>query len=98
MSKHFRLKQARRKLNLTQQEVANKLSIAVSTYRHWEKDTEPNSLTVVERLCSVLGINTTWYITGKHMDTLTNDEKAVIKWLRGLSEEKRKAVLKLLEK
>jgi hypothetical protein len=32
------------------------------------------------------------------MDTLTDDEKALIEWLRGLSEEKRKAVLTLLGK
>lgn len=98
MSKHLRLNQARRKLNLTQKEVASKLSIAVSTYRHWEKDTEPNSLSAVERLCSVLQISTTWYITGKQMESLTDDEKAVIEWLRKLPEEKRNAVLKFIEK
>ena len=98
MSKHSRLKEARRKLNLTQQEVANKLSIAVSTYRHWENDTEPNSLFMVERLCAMLQIDPTWYITGKHMDTLTKEEKVLLAWFRMLSSEKRKAAIKLLEK
>lgn len=98
MSKHSRLKKAREALGLTRKEVATKLNVAVSTYRHWEIGTEPNTLIMTERVCSALKINITWYITGKHMDTLTNDEKALIEWFRGLSEEKRKAALKLLEK
>lgn len=98
MSKHSRLKEARTVLKLTQRDVANKLSISVSTYRHWETSTEPNSFDMAERLCAVLQINLIWYITGKHMDTLTKDEIILIEWFRGLSEEKQKAALKLLEK
>ena len=98
MSKHSRLKEARRELKLTQQEVADKLSVAVSTYRHWEKDTEPNSVLMVERLCDVVQISISWYIAGKHMDTLTKEEKILLDWFRRLNKEKQKAALKLLEK
>jgi repressor LexA len=66
-----RLKQARETMNLTQEDMANKLNVGQSAYSKMERgksDFSNELLTLIPEL----GINLNWIITGKGEMFLTN--------------------------
>ncbi|MGY8872198.1 MAG: helix-turn-helix domain-containing protein [Pseudomonadales bacterium] len=79
MKKQDRLRMARRSLRLTQREVAERVSVSVSTYRSWEGSSEPGSLNVAARLCRVLCISLDWYINGEEFKQLSDEQLKVVR-------------------
>ncbi|WP_421865185.1 helix-turn-helix domain-containing protein [Motiliproteus sp.] len=65
-----RLRRARLKKRLRQQDVAQQLHMSVSTYKAWENGRgEPRSLSVAARLCDLLDISLDYYVTGREAKT-----------------------------
>ncbi len=88
---------ARKRLRLTQREVAGMILVSVSTYRNWEKYGEPNSLDVVARLCRVLGISMEWYVNGEEFKALSADQRKVLRHFDQLSERQRRGFLEYID-
>lgn len=97
MLKQHRLRMARSRLRLTQREVAERVSVSVSTYRSWEKSGEPGSLDVAGRLCAVLGISLEWYINGEEFKALSADETKVVRHFKNLSERQRRGFIEYID-
>lgn len=98
MSKFERLRNARLRKGLTQDEVAQLVPCSRHTYRHWEKDREPKSLDMAVKVCSIVGIDLHYYMTGEVLDKLTQKEAMIISWFKGLTCDERNAVCLLVDR
>ncbi|GGO89145.1 hypothetical protein GCM10011348_46210 [Marinobacterium nitratireducens] len=98
MTKHDRLRAARKTKGLTRAQVADAIHVSESTYREWERGREPRSLDTAQRLCDVLGITMEYYLTGRdHSASLTPPERAVVDLYRAILEERRACVVTVME-
>lgn len=59
-----RLKVVRKRLGLTQTEIANRLEIKQNTYNNWENDQREPSVLILNKLVSLFGININYLVTG----------------------------------
>jgi len=53
----YSLKELRARRNLTQQDMANRLNIALGTYNRWENSPEKMQVKDVRAVCLVLGVS-----------------------------------------
>jgi SOS-response transcriptional repressor LexA len=103
MSFHQRLKEARLAKGLTQQDVANQVGIAKSTYSGYESGFREPDVLKIKKLINVLGC-TSSYLLGdiekqeqKEAYSLTPEEKHFIDSLRLMDKHGRKVVTDLLQ-
>jgi repressor LexA len=103
MSFHERLKEARLAKGLTQQEVANRIGVAKSTYSGYESGFREPDVLKIKKLINTLGC-TSSYLLGdiekhapKDVSGLTSDEKHFIDSFRLMDAHGRKVVIQLLQ-
>lgn len=60
-----RLRLARRRCGLTQQQLARAMHRSLSSVKEWERGSAPKTLDCVVRLCDLLRISLDWYVTGR---------------------------------
>lgn len=96
-----RLKQARKRVKLTQVEAARQLAKAVSTIKGWEsaQGTEPATLDDVMRVCSLYKISVDHYVNGysNKGQQLSREQQRLLSAFDHLSPAARKSLLKTLE-
>ncbi len=89
-----RIKIARKRHNVTAQEISAKLGIAQSTLSQWERSIRKPSLEYVEYLCAELGADPVWLVLGKEPEAAkpkteeSTVEKELIADYRELSDDK----------
>lgn len=98
MTKFDRIREARIRKGLTQDEIAAMVPCSRYTYRRWERDREPKTLDVAVRVCEIAGIDLHYYMTGEILDKLSQEEAMIISAFRGMKEEEQKALCVLLER
>ncbi|MCE7575853.1 helix-turn-helix transcriptional regulator [Aliivibrio fischeri] len=85
------LKEARMKINISQQEMANKINVTKQTYMKWENDiTEPKA-TQIKELAKILNLNEREICRGK-----LNRKISLPTFIQRLSQERPSAELQLL--
>ena len=98
MSKFSRLRSARIRKGLTQDEIAEMIPCSRYTYRRWERDREPKTLDVAVRVCEIAGIDLHYYMTGEILDKLSQEEAMIISAFRDMKEGEQRALCVLLER
>ncbi|WP_051228011.1 helix-turn-helix domain-containing protein [Oceanospirillum beijerinckii] len=75
-----RLRLARVAAGFTQQTLAKRMNISLSTYRGWETPdgSEPNTLAKLIQLCQILDISIDWLLTGDKQYRITAQQKEAI--------------------
>lgn len=98
--KSQRLKQARKAAGLSREQVAKAMHKSPHTIKSWETTSrQPRTLREVERLCSILGITVSWYLTGQQpMKPIIQGEKEreLLQLFATLSSCQQVAVLELM--
>ena len=84
-----RLKEIRKHFGLTQQELADKLSVNFNSVSQWERGVSNITDRVVNQICTLFNINKEWFVNGTgDMFNKSEDEKYVESFCEsnGLSE------------
>ena len=84
-----RLKEIRKHFGLTQQELADKLSVNFNSVSQWERGVSNITDRVVNQICTLFNINKEWFVNGTgDMLNKSEDEKYVESFCEsnGLSE------------
>ena len=91
-----RVRQERRRLGLSQAEVAKHLGLSQAGYGHYDRGTQPFTIEQVFRLAPLLGRSVAW-ILGLP-STLTEEEDRLLALFRSITDDKiRRFVLDILE-
>jgi transcriptional regulator with XRE-family HTH domain len=92
-----RLVQLRRELNLTQQEMADRMGIHVNQVRRYESGKAKPSLEVLEKIALTLHVSLDWLVFGEDVRGPDDELKLQFEALRHFDEEDRKIAKALLE-
>lgn len=93
-----RLKAARSRMKLTQQDVAKRVNQSVTTYKGWEQDrSKPRTYSMISRLCQVLHITIDYYISGAENTVLQPEQQRLLEKYDQLSPDMKKAVDMVIE-
>lgn len=71
-----RIKEIRKKLNLSVAKMAEKIKIPTRTITGYERNERTPSVEFVAQCCTILNINANWFLTGKGEMFLTEQEFA----------------------
>lgn len=70
-----RLKEVRKRLGLTQQELADKLGVTLNSVGYWERGVNNITARVVNQICTLFNVNKEWFVNGTgEMFKVTNQE------------------------
>lgn len=92
-----RLVQLRRDLDLTQQEMADRIGIHVNQVRRYESGKAKPSLEVLEKIALTLHVSLDWLVFGEDMRGPDDDLKLQFEALQQFDEEYKKIAKTLLE-
>lgn len=99
--KNQRLRQARKATGLSRNQLAILMHKSPHTIKSWETTArQPRTLREVERLCDLLGITVTWYLTGQPpMKPIlpSEKEKELLALFSELTDEQKEAVLEIMK-
>ncbi|MGH8370258.1 MAG: helix-turn-helix domain-containing protein [Gammaproteobacteria bacterium] len=111
MSIHLRIRQARLKAGLSQQQLAEMLGVTRSACNQWETEKGPAPKRGrLDELANILGVSFEWLATGKGTSAITGvaegksdytarlsaDQKELLKIYRAMTPKGRTALLKFL--
>ena len=85
------LKKVRKSLNLSVNELADKIGIPARTIGGYERNERKMSLEIVTQMCKILKVNANWFVTGE-------GEMFIKKQPAGLKEEIKQTVREMFEK
>lgn len=92
-----RLIQLRRELDLTQQEMGDRIGIHVNQVRRYESGNSKPSLEVLEKIALTLHVSLDWLVFGEELRGPDEDLKLQFEALRHFDEEDKKIAKALLE-
>ena len=72
-----RLKEVRKQLGLTQQELANKLSVNYNSVSQWERGVSNITDRVINQICSLFNVNKEWFVNGKGEMFKVNNQEVI---------------------
>ena len=72
-----RLKEVRKQLGLTQQELANKLSVNYNSVSQWERGVSNITDRVINQICSLFNVNKEWFVNGKGEMFRVNNQEVI---------------------
>ncbi|WP_302818388.1 helix-turn-helix domain-containing protein [Ruthenibacterium lactatiformans] len=94
-----RLQIARKDKGYTQEQVAEFIGVAKSTYTGYEKNNREPDVFKIKRLVEVLGVNSSWLLgIDANDEGLTSEEFRIIKKYRQLDPRGRAAVMDTVER
>ena len=94
-----RLQIARKDKGYTQEQVAEFIGVAKSTYTGYEKNNREPDVFKIKRLVEVLGVNSSWLLgIDDNDDGLTSEEFTIIKKYRQLDPRGQSAVVDTIER
>lgn len=100
-----RIREVRNKLDLSQAELAKILGVSQRTVSHWETQRNEPPLDVLRTMCSKLGVNLNWLLTGEgemflneipQIPGIEDDERELLALLRE-NPEMKPLIIKLLK-
>lgn len=93
-----RIRDARRSLGLTQEELARRIGVSRSAIAQWETDRTGQVRANLARVAVVLGVSVGYLLTGESQGTLlsaeTTDERALLNLYRQIQEPGRTELLR----
>ncbi len=94
-----RLRSLRRERGLTQEEVALRADITTSYYGQIERGSANPSVTLLEKICAVMGISISDIFTNADTNPLTIDALSmqIIHQLNGKSDEEKELILSMIK-
>ncbi len=72
-----RLKEVRKQLGLTQQELADKLGVTLNSVGYWERGVNKITSRVVNQICSLFNVNKEWFVNGKGEMFKVNNQEVI---------------------
>ena len=72
-----RLKEVRKQLGLTQQELANKLSVNYNSVSQWERGVSNITDRVINQICSLFNVNKEWFVNGNGEMFKVNNQEVI---------------------
>ncbi|WP_276315760.1 helix-turn-helix transcriptional regulator [Alloalcanivorax xenomutans] len=104
---HTRLKSARRRLGMTQEQLAFELEVTKASVSAWENDREKPGFRLLHRLSMVLGVSLDELVYGegegdlpetpKALSARNDAEEALLRSFRRMPVKRRQALLALME-
>lgn len=93
------LRQKRTQSRYTQKEAAQKLNVAVSTYREWEKPhgAEPASITKMIEIAELFNLSLDKWLTGKEKQALKREERKLLALTQQLDKKVAAALAELIK-